>query len=89
MCYTLEHQKYSIFYLTMFSRDSDQEKEEEEEECVITENLQQSRYSLNANTPSSSLSLSISLSLFSPKLRMSFIVFSTEGRTLMKLTEDR
>ncbi|KAI5099571.1 anthrax toxin receptor 1-like [Silurus meridionalis] len=25
----------------------------------------------------------------SPKLRMSFIVFSTEGRTLMKLTEDR
>ena len=25
----------------------------------------------------------------SPQLRMSFIVFSTEGRTLMKLTEDR
>ncbi|XP_060764313.1 anthrax toxin receptor 1 isoform X2 [Neoarius graeffei] len=27
--------------------------------------------------------------LDNPKLRMSFIVFSTEGRTLMKLTEDR
>lgn len=25
----------------------------------------------------------------SPQLRMSFIVFSTEGRILMKLTEDR
>uniref|UniRef100_A0A673WEY1 Anthrax toxin receptor 1 n=1 Tax=Salmo trutta TaxID=8032 RepID=A0A673WEY1_SALTR len=30
-----------------------------------------------------------SLSLASPQLRMSFIVFSTEGRILMKLTEDR
>uniref|UniRef100_A0A673L8X6 Anthrax toxin receptor 1 n=1 Tax=Sinocyclocheilus rhinocerous TaxID=307959 RepID=A0A673L8X6_9TELE len=28
-------------------------------------------------------------SVFSPQLRMSFIVFSTEGRILMKLTEDR